>query len=235
MNAWRADRKRKEKERAFFLYLNFVLILSLLTPFPLLPSDSLSISSPTHPSIHYHSDHAAWCPYCQKVFIQLEEKKIPYVVRKENMRCYGPKTKEYLSLVPSGLLPALELDGRFYTESAVIAEVLERAFPENKPLVPDSDKSPAAAARHAALLRLERRLFGDWLDWLVRGGNGGPAFFSTLAVVEDALAAPAGNDKNSNCKPSEGPYFLGEDVSLCDIVFAPFLERISASIPYYKG
>jgi len=169
--------------------------------------------------------------------MQLEEKKIPYVVQKENMRCYGPKTREYLSLTPSGLLPAMELDGRFYTESSVIMDLLEQAFPNNKPLVPDAAVSPAAAARHSALLRLERRLFGDWLDWLVRGGNGGPDFFATLSVVEDALAAPfdASTDGRGNCKPSEGPYFMGEEIAMCDLVFAPFLERIAASIPYYKG
>ena len=32
-----------------------------------------------------------------------------------------------------------------------------------------------------------------------------------------------------------GPFFLGTDMSLVDCVFAPFLERIVASIPYYKG
>ena len=32
-------------------------------------------------------DHAAWCPYCQKVWLQLEEKRIPYVIEKINMRC----------------------------------------------------------------------------------------------------------------------------------------------------
>ena len=32
-----------------------------------------------------------------------------------------------------------------------------------------------------------------------------------------------------------GPFFLGEDLSLVDCVFAPFLERIAASIFYYKG
>ena len=31
-----------------------------------------------------------------------------------------------------------------------------------------------------------------------------------------------------------GPYFLGWGYSMVDIVFAPFLERIAASIPYYK-
>ena len=61
------------------------------------------------------------------------------------MRCYGPKTTAYLRLTPSGLLPALELDGRFFTESAAIMDLLERAFPDNKPLVPDAAASPAAA------------------------------------------------------------------------------------------
>ena len=31
-----------------------------------------------------------------------------------------------------------------------------------------------------------------------------------------------------------GPYFLGAEISMVDLVFAPFLERIVASIPYYK-
>ena len=32
-----------------------------------------------------------------------------------------------------------------------------------------------------------------------------------------------------------GPFFMGKDMSLVDCVFAPFLERINASIAYYKG
>jgi hypothetical protein len=66
--------------------------------------------------------------------------------------------------VPSGLLPALELDGKLFTESATIAALLEEQFPENKPLLPPQGSPLRQKAD--ILFRLERRLFGDWLGWL---------------------------------------------------------------------
>ena len=40
---------------------------------------------------------------------------------------------------------------------------------------------------------------------------------------------------NKELEKSGGPYFLGNDISLVDIKFTPFLERAAASLPYYKG
>jgi len=39
--------------------------------------------------VTFYRDHASWCPYCQKVWFALEEKRIPYRVEKVNMSCYG--------------------------------------------------------------------------------------------------------------------------------------------------
>jgi glutathione S-transferase len=41
--------------------------------------------------------------------------------------------------VPSGLLPAVELDGRLITESLVIMQTLEAAFPGTTAMLPPSD------------------------------------------------------------------------------------------------
>ena len=77
-----------------------------------------------------YRDHAGWCPYCQKLWMMLEEKRIPYRVERINMRSYGEKPAWFLKKVPSGLLPVVELDGEIITESLVIMQILEQTFPE---------------------------------------------------------------------------------------------------------
>ena len=57
----------------------------------------------------FYRDRHSWCPYCQKVWLWLEFKRIPYKVKKINMYCYGQKEKWYLNKVSSGKLPAIEL------------------------------------------------------------------------------------------------------------------------------
>lgn len=182
-----------------------------------------TFGSSEEPAITLYRDDAAWCPYCEKVILQLEEKKIPYNVVKINMRCYGPKPASYLAKVPSGLLPALEYKGELYTESATIMFLLENEFPDYTPLMP-ADKSPERQ-RAGRLLQVERALFSDWLQWLCSSWNhegGRRNFFARMDQINDELGA------------EEGPYFLSS-FSLVDCVFSPFLERIAASIPYYKG
>ena len=75
-----------------------------------------------------YRDHHAWCPYCQKVWLWLEWKRIPYRVKKVTMRCYGKKEDWYLKKVPSGMLPALEIDNMLITESDQILLNLENTL-----------------------------------------------------------------------------------------------------------
>ena len=171
--------------------------------------------------ITLYRDHHAWCPYCQKVWLWLEEKQIPYRIGKVTMNCYGEKEGWYQQRVPSGMLPALELDGRLITESDQILAALEAAFgPLERPL-----EDPEVWA----LRQLERRLFRAWCQWLCCTGAAGPAsepaerhFQKMAQLVEGALAV------------HPGPWFL-ERFSCVDVIFTPYLERMGASLSYYKG
>ena len=177
------------------------------------------------PRVLFYRDHAAWCPYCEKIWMQLEEKRIPYRVEKINMRCYGDKKRSFTAKVPSGMLPAMEIDGRLLTESASIATALEREFPNHKPLL--APPGSALRKRQDDLNRLERALFGRWMQWLTSSwmdGANRSGFEEALDAVEAELSVDA-----------SGPYFCGDELTLIDITFAPFLERMAASLAYYKG
>ena len=104
-----------------------------------------------------------------------------------NMRSYGDKPPEFLRKVPSGLLPVLELDGQFITESLVIMQVLDDTFADGHPnrMIPPKDSPLFDEANR--LLGLERKLFGAWCSFLFRPGgllgDGRREFESQLTVV----------------------------------------------------
>jgi glutathione S-transferase len=168
-----------------------------------------------------YRDNHAWCPYCQKIWLWLEEKQIPYRIEKVTMFCYGEKESWYKRKVPSGMLPAVELDGRIITESDDILLALENAFGEvgwgmRDPLV-------------VPLRRLERLLFRAWCNWLCRPTNSvreeqqnRSQFIESVTMVEAALTS------------TPGAYFLAQ-FSTADIIFTPYVERMNASLYYYKG
>ncbi|KAI5084484.1 hypothetical protein GOP47_0000653 [Adiantum capillus-veneris] len=175
------------------------------------------------PALTFYRDNSSWCPYCERVWLQLEEKCIPYSVEKINMNCYGSKPDWYLQMIPSGLLPAIKLAGKVIPESLDIMMILEDSFPEHKPLLPSKTSLEKWNAVNL-LLKQERRLVGAWLSAL-RGGMWGSMDSFNKAV----------DGVDASLKQFGGPYFLGQEFSLVDAVYAPFLERISASVPYWLG
>ena len=169
-----------------------------------------------------YRDHHAWCPYCQKVWLLLEFQRIPYRIRKVTMRCYGSKEPWFLQLVPSGMLPALELDGQLITESDVILLSLEQAFgPLGLPLMDP---------RALELRQLERLLFRAWCLWLCSPGlrprqqqQARDQFQRTAQRMEQAL------------EQTPGPWLDDQGPGGVDLVFVPYVERMNASLAYYKG
>ncbi|CAJ1341001.1 unnamed protein product [Effrenium voratum] len=179
------------------------------------------------PRVKIFRDQAGWCPYCQKVWLLLEEKQVDYEVEKVPMRSYGDKPKEFLALVPRGLLPAMELDGRVMTESLDIMFTIERTFPDpDKPMFP-TDK--ALQKRASDLLNLERQLFGAWCSFLFRPempfiGGSEQDFTDTLQAVDAELGR------------SESPFFLPyPHPTIVDMQYVSHVERAVASAMFYKG
>ena len=169
-----------------------------------------------------YRDNHAWCPYCQKVWLWLEEKEIPYRIKKVTMFCYGEKENWYKRIVRSGMLPAIELDGRLITESDDILIALERVY---GPLGLGMEDPKVVIP----LRRLERLLFRAWCTWLCyptrssrQEQRNREQFKEVVAMVEDALGS------------TPGPYFLDE-FGTADVIFTPYVERMNASLYYYKG
>jgi len=181
---------------------------------------------PSEINVTLFRDHHAWCPYCQKIWLYLEEHEIPYKVKKVTMFCYGDKEDWYKRICPSGMLPAIEMNGRIITESDDILFSLDSQYgpiPGSPPLSDEAEVLP--------IRRLERKLFGAWCEWLCRRHipftgaekKAEVAFRAVAKEVDDRLAA------------TSGPYFLSSGFSVADIIITPYLERMSASLTYYKG
>jgi glutathione S-transferase len=152
------------------------------------------------------------------VWIALEEKRIPYRIEKINMRCYGDKPASFSRMQPSGQIPVAVIDGVVYGQSNdILARLEQEDFPFPSLLRPKDEP------RARELLRLERTVFGAWMNWLTSSPSNKREFVEALKRVEAAL------------KASSGPFFLGDSISIVDIQFAPFLERMAASMLYYKG
>ena len=169
-----------------------------------------------------YRDHHAWCPYCQKIWMWLEFKRIPYRIRKVTMRCYGQKEAWFLQKVPSGMLPALELDNRLITESDDILLALEQSF---GPLGLPMTSPPAMELR-----RLERLLFQAWCIWLCTPGlrprqqqQARQQFQDIARRFEQAL------------EQTDGPWLDPQAPGTVDLIFVPYVERMNASLAYYKG
>ena len=168
-----------------------------------------------------YRDNHAWCPYCQKVWLWLEEKRIPYRIEKVTMFCYGTKEEWYKKIVPSGMLPALALDGQIITESDDVLMALENTF------------GPVQYGMQAAavlpLRQLERSLFRAWCGWLCQ-----PAGWFRQEAANRAQFVSVVEQVEAALRKTPGAYFLDE-FSTADIIFTPYVERMNASLFYYKG
>ncbi|NIB42318.1 glutathione S-transferase family protein [Pseudomaricurvus alkylphenolicus] len=94
--------------------------------------------------------HAGLSPCAHKVRLVLVERKIPFEGRHIDLMSKENLEPEYLKINPKGLVPALIDKGTVVTESTVICEYLEDAYPDN-PLMPED---PIKRAQVRYMLKL---------------------------------------------------------------------------------
>jgi len=176
-----------------------------------------------------YRDRHSWCPYCQKIWLWLEFKRIPYRVKKINMFCYGQKETWFLNKVRSGKLPAIEFKGQVITESDDIIAFLENEFGALGSFITSS---------HLKKTReLEREIFRAWCNWLCRESFNftdnsfrKKRFKESISKFDEIL----GRSESGFIDPAEST--SSELVpGIGDIIFIPYMERMNASLTYYKG
>ena len=179
--------------------------------------------------ITFYRDRHSWCPYCQKIWLWLEYKRIPYKVKKINMFCYGKKEEWYLSKVRSGKLPAIEFKDKIITESDNIISFLEDEFGSLGSFITSNNLQKTR--------KLEREIFRNWCNWLCRESFNSleniyrkNKFKESISKLEKNLST----SKTGFIDPSE--WKSGEiEPGTGDIIFIPYMERMNASLSYYKG
>eukprot|EP00439_Symbiodinium_sp_Y106_P014526 s4378_g2.t1 len=192
---------------------------------PLKPGDQVRYfgSSRQTPRVTFYRDSAALCPRCQAVWLLLEAKRIDYIVVKENLPSYGERSEAFLRKVPRGALPAIEIDGRWATDSLDAMFLLERTFPNpERPMIPGFSR---LRGRAIELLELQRAVHSAWCNYLFRAEM---SFVNEPAVD---FAAALGQERDTDT-----PWFLPyEHPTIVDIQYVCTLERIVASAFFYKA
>ncbi|KIW13599.1 hypothetical protein PV08_08788 [Exophiala spinifera] len=174
--------------------------------------------------------YSGWfCPFVQRTWITLEEKKIPYKYVEIN-----PYNKEpsFLKLNPRGLVPTLGAptkDGSVkpLIESNIISEYLDWAYPKSGPKLFPEDPFENAHMKiwvdHVTTRILPA--YHRFLQWTEKSPYS----------LEKAKTEFLGSLKTwiQQADP-EGPYFLGKDISYADVALAPWALRLWV-FDHFKG
>ena len=156
--------------------------------------------------------------YHNKVLIALLEKGVPF---EEDCNVRPTQNPEYLALSPMGKVPYAEINGARLSESEVILEYLEDAYPQ-KPLLPKDPLARAKARELVTVLELHlelvaRRLYPSAFFGGTISDGAKQAVDKDLVKGIRALKALAKFD----------PFIAGKELTLADCAAAVHLPVLS--------
>ncbi len=142
----------------------------------------------------------------------MRAKNVEFDVTYVNLR---DKPDWFLEISPHGKVPVLKVDDEILFESNAIAEYLDEI---TEPRLHPAD--PIARARNRA-----------WTDFVpdFSAALNAIGYATTKEAMEDGLAkAPKAMSRLEGAlakRGNDGPYFNGDNLSLVDAAYAPFLQR----------
>ncbi|MEM8688421.1 MAG: glutathione S-transferase family protein [Pseudomonadota bacterium] len=164
------------------------------------------------------------CPYAHRTRLALLEKGVAFEHIEEDLK---NKSARFLEVSPYGKVPALVHNGQTLYESLIINEYLDETFPE-RPLMPSDP-----------VLRAKARIWIHYCDAYFVGD-----FYSVIQNKDRSKDSELKEKLAERLRKAEregfgelsgdGPYWLGADVSLVDLAWYPFFERLPAWT-HYRG
>ncbi len=157
--------------------------------------------------------------YFNKVRIALLEKGVPFEL---DATCKPSQNEDFLARTPMGKVPFLEVDGARLSESQVICEYLEDAYPQ-KPLYPRDPLERARVRELITFMELHMELVARRLY--------GPVFFGRPPLSEEAMQAVQ-RDLSKGVRAFRmrarfDPYVAGTQLTLADCAAFVHLPLVS--------
>ena len=161
---------------------------------------------------------SARCPYAQRTRMLMIEKEIPFELTEVDLR---NKPDWFLAVSPYGKVPVIVDDGQTIYESAIINEYLDEKY-KSIPMMPEEPVERAKARIWMdyctnKYLTLSRKLLVDHGNEELQTENKKKMEESLIYIEKECF------EKNAN-----GPFWLGNNISLVDLHYAPFFERFGA-------
>ena len=161
---------------------------------------------------------SARCPYAQRTRMLMIEKEIPFELTEVDLR---NKPDWFLAVSPYGKVPVIVDDGQTIYESAIINEYLDEKY-KSIPMMPEEPVERAKARIWMdyctnKYLTLSRKLLVDHGNEELQTENKKKMKESLIYIEQECF------EKNAN-----GPFWLGNNISLVDLHYAPFFERFGA-------
>jgi glutathione S-transferase len=164
---------------------------------------------------------AALCPFAHRTRLTLREKGVPFKLVEIDLQ---NKPANFLEISPYGKFPVLKHGDNRIWESAIINEYLEEAFPEPS-LLP---KEP--------MQRAQARIWINFADSRLFAASGKLLHSrdpqQQAALLKELTEHLLFIERES--MSNDGPYWLGEEISLVDLTYYPWFEQL-AVLEHFLG